>query len=341
METFIWIGILACLTQSAMFSGLNLAFFSLSRLRLEAEAGAGNQAAVKILSMRQDSNFLLTTILWGNVSINVLLTLLSNSVLAGVAAFVFSTGVITFAGEIIPQAYFSRNALRMASLFSPVLRFYQFLLYPVARPSALILDKLVGPEELQYFRERQLKKVIEHHIKASHAEVDMVEGIGALNFLDIDDVPVEQEGEEVDPASVLTLPVQVDLPVLPHITRSMNDEFLQQVNASGRKWIIIVDPAGEPRLVLDSDGFLRASLMDNDKPDSYQFCHRPILVRDARRKLGEIILQLRSGMNAADDHAIARDIVLLWTPTTRRVITGADILGRLLRGIPGAAVQHT
>ena len=41
---------------------------------------------------------------WGNVTINVLLTLLSDSILAGVGAFVFSTIVITLFGEIIPQA---------------------------------------------------------------------------------------------------------------------------------------------------------------------------------------------------------------------------------------------
>ena len=57
----------------------------------------------------------LATVLWGNVTINVLLTLLSNSVLAGIGAFAFSTIVITLFGEIIPQAYFSRNALRMAA----------------------------------------------------------------------------------------------------------------------------------------------------------------------------------------------------------------------------------
>ena len=39
MEAVIWVGIAVCLMHSAMFSGLNLAFFSLSRLRLEAEAG--------------------------------------------------------------------------------------------------------------------------------------------------------------------------------------------------------------------------------------------------------------------------------------------------------------
>jgi len=124
-NSLVWMGILICLLHSAMFSGLNLAFFSVSRLRLEAEAVAGNRAAVRILALRRDSNFLLTTILWGNVGINVLLTLLSSSVLAGVSAFAFSTIVITFAGEILPQAYFSRRALQMASLLAPVLRFYQ------------------------------------------------------------------------------------------------------------------------------------------------------------------------------------------------------------------------
>src|SRR5210317_601638 len=119
-ELFVWIGIGFCLTQSAMFSGLNLAFFSLTRLRLEIEAeSAPSAGANRVLAMRKDSNFLLTTILWGNVGINVLLTLLSDSVMAGVIAFIFSTFLITFLGEIIPQAYFSRNALSMASLLYP------------------------------------------------------------------------------------------------------------------------------------------------------------------------------------------------------------------------------
>ncbi len=72
-EIATWTGIVLCLSQSAMFSGLNLAFFSISRLRLEAEAEQGRAAARKILALRRDANFLLCTILWGNVSVNVLL----------------------------------------------------------------------------------------------------------------------------------------------------------------------------------------------------------------------------------------------------------------------------
>ena len=67
-----WIGIGFCITQSAMFSGLNLAVFGISKLRLEVKALAGDQDASKVLELRKDSNFLLSTILWGNVGIEIL-----------------------------------------------------------------------------------------------------------------------------------------------------------------------------------------------------------------------------------------------------------------------------
>ena len=66
MNIATWIGIGFCITQSAMFSGLNLAVFGISRLRLEVKALTGDQDASKVLELRKDSNFLLSTILWGN-----------------------------------------------------------------------------------------------------------------------------------------------------------------------------------------------------------------------------------------------------------------------------------
>jgi hypothetical protein len=332
MEEIVWLGILICLCHSAMFSGLNLAFFSLSRLRLEAEAGSGNKSAARILALREDSNFLLTTILWGNVGINVLLTLLSNSVMIGVVAFAFSTIVITFAGEIIPQAYFSRRAMKMAALLSPVMRFYQRVLYPVAKPSAWMLDKWLGAEMVDYLKERQLKGVIEQHIESEHAEIDFIEGRGALNFLDIDDVPIHEEGEAVDPASIVILPSTVDLPVLPEV-KSITDPFAIAVNASGRKWVILTDTSGLPLLVLDADAYLRAIMNDPASVDGYSHCHRPVVVTDPERPLGHIIADLKHGMDELSDAALDKDIVLLWTDDKKQVITGADLLGRLFKGI--------
>jgi hypothetical protein len=326
----VWLGIVFCLTQSAMFSGLNLAFFGLSRLQLEVEAET-NPKAKRVLAMREDSNFLLTTILWGNVGINVLLTLLSSSVLAGVFAFLFSTVAITFLGEIIPQAYFSRNALRMASLLGPVLRLYQFILYPVAKPSARMLDAWLGKESPSYFREQVIRDILLKHVKHHDSDVDDVEGIGALNFLDIDDLWASEEGENVDQESILKLPVVIDLPQIPDYRNAGDDPFLQSVNKSGRKWVILADLEGEPLLVLDADGFLRDALLGAGPVDAYQYCHRPVLVKGSNTNLGSVIRLMTQ--SKIDSHGvIENDVVLIWS-SKPRIITGADLFDRLLHGI--------
>ena len=46
-----WIGIAACILQSALFSGLNLAVFSLSLLRLQIDADSGNTDAARVLEL--------------------------------------------------------------------------------------------------------------------------------------------------------------------------------------------------------------------------------------------------------------------------------------------------
>src|ERR1051325_5589777 len=109
----VWPGIAICIVLSGMFAGLNLAIFSLSQVRLQLEADGGNADAARVLALRKQANQVLATLIWGNVATNVVLTLLSESVLAGLGAFFFSAIVITMMCEIVPQAYFSRNALRM------------------------------------------------------------------------------------------------------------------------------------------------------------------------------------------------------------------------------------
>lgn len=338
VEIATWLGIALCVSQSAMFSGMNLALFSLSRLRLEVEVAAGNNAAAKVLAMRQDSNFLLTTILWGNVGTNVLLTLLSDSVLTGISAFLFSTFVITAFGEIAPQAYFSRNALKVASLLSPLLRLYQMLLFPIAKPSGLLLDVWLGQESIQYFRERNLRELIRRHVDAVEAkDIDRLEGLGALNFLSLDDLPVVMEGEPVDPASIICLPVGPDGPIFPAFGGGADDPFLQAVDASGKKWVIITDDGNEPRMVLDADGFLRHALLHRSATDPGRFCHRPVVVRSAQTPIGRVLSQLKYALPQLADQVIEQDVILLWGET-RRVITGADILGRLMEGIAGQSL---
>jgi hypothetical protein len=328
-----WIGILFCISQSAFFSGMNLALFSISRLRLEVEADLGNRDAVTVLKMRKDSNFLLTTVLWGNVGINVLLTLLSNSVLTGISAFFFSTVIITLIGEIMPQAYFSRHALRMASMLAPLLKFYQILLFPAAKLTAKILDAWLGAEGIQYFREHSLREVIQKHIEADESDVDRLEGIGALNFLAIDDLLVGDEGEHIDPDSIISLEYQNDLPVFPPFENSTSDPFLKQIQASKKKWAVLTDATGEPHFALDADAFLRDALFEETPINPIGYCHRPIIVKNPSLPLGNFLCQLKECEQCIPDDIIDRDVILIWGQAEKRVITGADILGMLLRGI--------
>lgn len=327
-----WLGILFCISQSAMFSGLNLALLGISRLRLEVDALAGNSAAKKILALRKDFNFLLATILWGNVAINVLLTLLSNSVMAGVTAFFFSTILITFAGEIFPQAYFSRHAMRMGSLLAPLLRIYQVILFPVAKPSAMVLDWWLGEEGIRYFRERDLRMLIRKHIEAEESDIERLEGVGALNFLALDDISVTQEGENVDPNSIISLPVKNGMPVFPDFERRVLDSFLLDINSSGKKWIIIVDAHDQPCVVLNANAFLRDALFSVEPFNPYIYCHRPIIVKDSNTLLGSVLSRLSVCSKSEMDDVVDNDLILIWADE-KRVITGADILGRLLRGI--------
>lgn len=330
----IWTGILFCITQSAMFSGLNLAFFSLTRLRLEIETEASqNKAASKVLQMRRDSNFLLTTILWGNVGINVLLTLLSDSVLAGVISFTFSTVVITLFGEIIPQAYFSRNALKMATLLSPVLRFYQIILYPVAKPSALLLDAWLGKEAVQFFAEKIIISFIKKHMEGSDNEIDYIEGMGAINFLTLDDMLIDEEGEDINHDSIIKLKTENGQIIFPEFTASSNDAFIQSINKSGKKWIIFTDEKEQPKLVLDADGFIRSALFCGNCENIKTFCHVPDVIYDRNTNLGQIIKFFKDPEVIDSDSPHSNDLVILWEKEIKRILTGADILGRLLQGI--------
>jgi metal transporter CNNM len=325
IDTVTWIVIAACVTQSAMFSGLNLAVFSISRLRLEAAAGAGDPLATRVLALRRNANFTLATILWGNTAVNVLLALLANSVLAGVSAFFFSTIVLTFLGEIFPQAIFLRRALRMAVLLTPALRFYKFVLYPVAQPTGWLLDRMVG--------EQELRRVLTHQGHTSQTELGRTETTGAVNFLALDDIPVGQEGEILNPQSIVTIPVLHGRPLFPEFSRHPDDPFLKRVDASGKKWVVLVDDMErKPQFVLNAHYFLRAALLGGSSFDPLSFCHHPLIVHDSHEPLDKVLRRLSVQPEHAGDDVVDKDIILVWSDP-KRIITGSDLLGRLLRGI--------
>jgi metal transporter CNNM len=57
-----------------------------------------------------------------------------------------------------------------------------------------------------------------------------------------------------------------------------------------------------------------------------------VVVSDPSTSLGWVIQQIARGQNRSPNGVIEKDVVLVWGPNPR-ILTGADILSRLLEGI--------
>ena len=130
---------------------------------------------------------------------------------------------------------------------------------------------------------------------------------------------------------MIRLPVQAGRLVFPDVSRSADDPFLRRINASGHRWVIVVDEHDDPKLAVDVASFTRAALYGEEVFEPYQHCHTPVVVRERTATLGEVIRRLKrvTGPGAG---TIENDVVLVWLATPR-IITGADIRARLLTGI--------
>jgi metal transporter CNNM len=328
----IWIGIAFCITQSAIFSGLNLAIFSIIKLRLEVEAAGGNRDAVELLAWRQDSNLTLATVLLGQ----------RYDQRAPHAAIGYrpcwhrSVCLLDNRHHAVRRNYSASLFLAKCAPHGvaphALLKVYQVGLFPLAKPTAILLNWWLGPEGITLLRERDFRAFITKHVGAAGADMGQLEAIGALNFLDLDDILVLDEGESIDPPSVITLPIENERPSMPKFERSPDDPFLRRLNASGKKWLIIVDNSGRPSFVLDAHHFLRDSLFNTVSVELVIHWHRPIIVTNMHTPLGSVIGHMKVKPEHPEDDVIDNDLILVWGEQ-KRIITGADLLGRLLRGI--------
>jgi hypothetical protein len=127
--------------------------------------------------------------------------------------------------------------------------------------------------------------------------------------------------------------------VLPAFERTPSDSFLQQLDASGKKWVIFVDDAGLPRMVLDAHHFLRDVLFNEVSVGPEPYWHRPIVITGMGTRLGDVIGLMKMKPEHPEDDVIDHDLILVWGEQ-KRIITGADLLGRLLRGITTREVRQ-
>ena len=70
----------------------------------------------------------------------------------------------------------------------------------------MLLDWWLGKEGISYLAEKDVRALIARSA-ASGGDIGRLEATGARNFLDLDDIPVTDEGEPVDAKSIISLPL--------------------------------------------------------------------------------------------------------------------------------------
>lgn len=146
--------IVAMLLLSAFFSGMEIAFTSKNRLKLEIDRKQSRMFdSIADIFARHPGQYI-TTILVGNNIALVVYSLYMSLLLRTVAGAlgwkgassggsvvvetVVSTVIIIFVAEFLPKSIFRNNPNFYYRAFSPVIYFFYLLLYPVARLTTLL-----------------------------------------------------------------------------------------------------------------------------------------------------------------------------------------------------------
>ncbi|WP_291728845.1 HlyC/CorC family transporter [Leisingera sp. F5] len=130
--------IVLLLVLSGFFSGSETALTAASRGKLRSQADKGSHGAQKALSVTEDSEKLIGSVLLGNNLVNILGTSLATALFTrafgesgvALATLVMTVLVLVFA-EVLPKTYAISNAEKAAAAVAPVIGVLVTLLAPV------------------------------------------------------------------------------------------------------------------------------------------------------------------------------------------------------------------
>ena len=201
--TIIIILLVLAILLSAFFSGSEVALVSITELKAQHLADQKLKGARALLSLKEQPNRMLITILIGNNLVNIggsaLATMLAINLFAS-AGVGIATGVMTFLiltfGEIAPKTFATKNAKSVALAIAPIIHFLMRLLAPFVWFFDVIsraLEKLTNqPEDEEpTITEQELKHIVkvgeqEGQIKAT--EKEMIQRIFLFDDTEVKDV---------------------------------------------------------------------------------------------------------------------------------------------------------
>ncbi|RMH02687.1 MAG: HlyC/CorC family transporter [Nitrospirae bacterium] len=187
-----------CLFLSALFSGAEIAFFSISESRLQALAEEERKGAKMGLFLRTNPQRLLSTILIGNNLVNISAASLATVITItrfGSETVALVTGLLTFIilvfGEIIPKTLCMKHAETVVQILAYPLYWLEYLFSPILYVLEPFILKLTGGRGLTvpFATEEELKLLLEAGGKAGVLETDEVKMI--KNVFEFSDLTAE------------------------------------------------------------------------------------------------------------------------------------------------------
>lgn len=205
----IYLAIIICLVLSAFFSGMEIAFISANRFKVEVDKKKGTiSASIMAGFLENPSRFISSLLVGNNIALVVygismakilepwIMTITSSESAILVVQTIISTLLILVTAEFLPKAFFRINPNRMLDFFAVPAKLFYLLLYPLVwiidRFSKQILSALFKVklnEEQMTFGRSDLDQYVNEFTNGNDVEEDVDSEIqifrNALNFSDV------------------------------------------------------------------------------------------------------------------------------------------------------------
>ncbi|KAI3363197.1 hypothetical protein L3Q82_011834, partial [Scortum barcoo] len=181
---------------SALCSGLNISMLALDPVELRVLQNSGTEKeqkyARKIESVRKHGNYILCTVVLGNVLTNTCFVVWMCQILGMTALSTASCTLgIFFIGEILPHSVASRHSLAIASKTLCATRLLMLVFFPIAYPVSKILDIMLHQEISNFYTREKLVamlRVTDPYHDLVKEELNIIQGALELRTKTVEDV---------------------------------------------------------------------------------------------------------------------------------------------------------
>ncbi|MDO5041404.1 MAG: hemolysin family protein [Peptoniphilus sp.] len=172
MNILPYIGIVICIIFSAFFSGSEIAFASVNKIRLRTRADSGNMTAGIALDIAENFNDTLSAILIGNNLVNIasssIATIIAMELVGSGATLIATTAmtiIILIFGEITPKVVAKKTSFQFVCFAALPLKIIKTIFKPLVVLVVFLVDKLSvlwENSEEEFYDEGDLIDIIEN-----------------------------------------------------------------------------------------------------------------------------------------------------------------------------------